>query len=441
MAKTVTQNQLMGEIGETAAKLRFLRMGFQFDARSRLETGIDGIAEVMIEGKPTAQMIAVQVKTTKEGRYAGETDTGFHYLLRSEDLAYWRPSNLPVIIVLYREADETFYWKEIPRGDEVPERRLTFSKRDDVLDRDAGDRIAALTVSKAGFGYYVPPLGGGEEALVNILPVKFPAEVFVSTSPYDTRQANAMLLQEDEPARFDWIIKGGAFWSFHDPRKSVCRTIVEVDQVEAIDTAHLAFHDDVNERNSFSYLLRQTLAHQVRGELSWSKDRSLFYFTARAEYTTRVFKYQASTKQTEAEVVNPVESKRVANAIAFVRHHAFVPRFVSFYDEWHLVVEPSYFFTTNGFTPHTHPDAILAGKKRLDKSASLRGQVIMWHRFLTSLEPRNDDLFAVAATDPRISFGPPPTVDLPTRVPDDVWGSNKKDDVDDDDEFDLLRRA
>lgn len=287
-------------------------------------------------------MIAVQVKTTKEGRYAGESEEGFHYLLRSEDLAYWRPSNLPVIIVLYRESDESFYWKEIPRGDDAQERRLTFSKRDDLLDRDAADRVAALTVPKAGFGYYVPPLGGGEEALVNILPIKLPSEVFVATTSYNARQANSILLQDDEPARFDWAIKGGAFWSFHDPRTSVCRSIVDIDQVEAIDTAHLAFHDDVNERNTFAYLLRQTLDHQVRGELSWSKENGCFYFSARAEYTTRVFRYESSVKMTEAEVVNAIESKREVGSIAFVRHHAFVPRFESFYDEWYLVVEPTY---------------------------------------------------------------------------------------------------
>ena len=47
MAKTITPNQLLGEIGETAVRLRFLNMGFQFDGRSRLEAGVDGIAEVM----------------------------------------------------------------------------------------------------------------------------------------------------------------------------------------------------------------------------------------------------------------------------------------------------------------------------------------------------------------------------------------------------------
>ncbi|MGO7374740.1 DUF4365 domain-containing protein [Rhizobium ruizarguesonis] len=82
MAKNITQNQLTGEIGEAAVRLRFLKIGFQFDVRSRLETGIDAIAEAMIEGRPLAHMIAVQVKATKTGLYPGEDDNGFHYLLR-----------------------------------------------------------------------------------------------------------------------------------------------------------------------------------------------------------------------------------------------------------------------------------------------------------------------------------------------------------------------
>lgn len=49
--KTITSNQILGEIGETAVRGRFLSMGFQFDGRSRLEAGIDGIVEVMLNGQ------------------------------------------------------------------------------------------------------------------------------------------------------------------------------------------------------------------------------------------------------------------------------------------------------------------------------------------------------------------------------------------------------
>lgn len=441
MAKTITPNQLLGQIGETAVQLRFLTMGFQFDVRSRLEAGIDGIAEVMIEGQPSAKMIAVQVKTTESSTYTSEDENGFAYLLRSEDLAYWRGANLPIILVLYRRSDESYYWKEVLGGTGPGERRLRFDKQQDVLDTNAVDRLAALTIPKTGFGYFVPPLGGGEEALVNILPVALPDEVFVTTTAYTAKQATAMLLAAEEPARFDWAIKGSAFWSFHDPRTSSCDQIVDLDQVEAIEVEHLAFHQDLDERNNFAFLLAQTLRHQIRADLGWDKEGRLFYFRARVENESRAYHYQASKKKAEADVVNVVRNKLDAARVEFVRHHAFVPRFELLYDQWFLVINPTYFFTTNGFIPHSYPSALLAGKKRLDKSASLRGQVIMWHRFLTEADRNADDLFAIASTDPRLTFGDPPTVKLPTKVPEDVWGAQKKARDDEESNQELLRFA
>jgi hypothetical protein len=425
MTKTITSSQLLGEIGETAVRLRFLNMGFQFDGRSRLEAGIDGIAEVMDKGKPLARMIAVQIKATESARYTSEDETGFGYLLRPADLTYWRGSNLPIIIVLYRKSDESYFWKEVGSEIKDEERRLQFDKTRDVLDLNAVDRLAVLTVPKAGFGYYVPPIGGGEEALVNILPVKLPPEVFVSSTPHTPKKAATILLDGDG-ARFDWVIKDETFWSFSDPRETVCKDIVDLDQVEAIETSLLAFHEDRDEQDNFTFLLRKALDHQVRNELRWNKDRRLFYVRALAENAPRTFSYEASKKRTSTEVVNVAENKTDKAKIDFVRHHAFVPRFERLYDQWYLVINPTYFFTTNGFIPHSYPAALLAGKKRLDNSASLRGQVVMWHRFLSQSDRDENNLFAEAPSEPRLKFGEPPTVALATRVPEDVWGSQKK---------------
>ncbi len=428
MPKKITQNQILGEVGENAVRGRFLHMGFQFDVRSRLEAGIDGIAEVMDKGRPLARMIAVQVKATYAGRYTSEDADGFSYLLRSEDLDYWRPSNLPVIIVLYRQSDDSMYWKVVPRGSDAEERRLRFDKTSDVLDRGAVDQLADLTVPKAGFGYYVPPLGEGEEAVVNMLPLILPEEIFVATTSFTGRQATALLLEGGSP-RFDWVIRGGVFWSFHDPRTSVCSAIVDPDQVEAIDTASIADHEDVDEQNQFSWLLRQTLSHQFRNDLVWNKDMKGLYFKAMKANTTRTFAYSGSKKKTEADVVN-VSFSEDRNRVEFVRHHAFKPRFERLLGTWYLLIDPTYHFTTNGFIPHSKPAGLLAGKKRLDKSASLRGQVIMWHRLLSNNgEPaaRIRNLFdQPTVVEPILRFGEPPIVQLSTRVPEDVWGTPKK---------------
>lgn len=431
MPKQLTANQILGEIGENAVRGRFLTMGFQFDGRSRLEAGIDGIAEVMDKGQPMARMIAVQVKSTESGRYTSETDEAFTYLLRRQDLDYWKGSNLPVIVVFYRRSDNSFYWKEVSRDTEQAERRLQIDKATDVLDSSSLNRLAALTVPKAGFGYYVPALGGGEEALVNMLPITLPTELFVASTPYDGRKAAAVLLDGEEPVRFDWIIRGGTFWSFHDPRTSCCREIVDLDQVEAIDTIDLAFHDDVDEQNKFVHLLRETLRHQTREDLNWSKSQKVLYFRAITADTPRNYAYEASKKRTDSDVVNVTMSDKDDTRVSFVRHHAFEPRFERIGDQWYLIITPSYYFTTNGFAPHPHPAALLAGKKRMDKSSALRGQVIMWHRFLTEADRAAEhDACGLFGTDktaePRLRFGEPPAVQLDTRVPEDGWGGGKK---------------
>lgn len=427
MAKTITPNQQIGELGEAAVRKRFLSMGFQFDQRSRLEAGIDGIAEVMIDGEPTARMIAVQVKSTKTGRYTAETTEGFTYLLEAKDLQYWKTSNLPVILVVYRESDDSLYWSPITFGPGVDQRRLVFDKARDLLDRKSLDRLAALTVPKNGFGYYVPPLGDGETALLNLIPLVLPEEMYVASTSYESKAAMAVLRSQEGGARFDWAIKGRTFWSFHDPRESVTRAIVDVDQIDAIETRMLAFHEDLDEQNNFAFLLRQIFQHQFQKDLAWDKFNKIFYFRALEENRSRTFHYKSSKQNTSADVVTLGMQSKDPSKVSFVRHHAFAPRFECLMDQWFLTISPTYHFTTNGFLRHSFPDALLSGKKRLDNNASLRGQLIMWHRLLSQADTEGGGLFAplTPASAGPLRFLPPPEIELPTTVPEDAWGKPK----------------
>ena len=423
MAKRITDNQLIGELGEAAVRKRFLSMGFQFDSRSRLEAGIDGLAEVMIDGEPTARMIAVQIKSTRAAKYSSETESGFTYLLDVKDLSYWKTSNLPVIVVMYRESDDSHYWAQVQAQPGAEQRRLTFDKTKDVLDKSSLDRLAALTVPINGFGYYVPPLGGGETALVNFLPITLPTEIFVASTAFDRKSAIKEMYDTGESARYDWVIKDGTFWSFHDPRQAVTGCFVDLDQVEAVETRLIGFHDDIDEQNNFAFLLRQALQHQMQDDLAWDKDNKVFYVKAHEDSQPRTFHYQSAKVKTKADVVNVTMSTKVPGKVGFVRHHAFVPKFECMMDQWFLMVSPTYHFTTNGYTRHPFPHALLSGKKRMENNAAIRGQVIMWHRFLTQYESGTTDLFA-EPIGPTVTlrFDPPPEIELPTAVPDDVWG-------------------
>lgn len=78
----------------------------------------------------------------------------------------------------------------------------------------------------------------------------------------------------------------------------------------------------------------------------------------------------------------------------------------------------------SAFAPRRSPRR----EKRMDNSASLRGQVIMWHRFLSKIEEEANDLFPPEARrrPACLKFGEPPKITLPTRVPEDVWGIQKR---------------
>src|SRR5215208_5121757 len=80
-------------------------------------------------------------------------------------------------------------------------------------------------------------------------------------------------------------------------------------------------------------------------------------------------------------------NKKKPERLHSVRHHAFVPRFERIGDDWYVSITPTFFFSENGSRPHRFGSVLLAGKKKLDRNASVRGQVLMWRHLLAN----NDD--------------------------------------------------
>ncbi|MCA1411679.1 DUF4365 domain-containing protein [Bradyrhizobium sp. NBAIM20] len=166
MTKTVSDNQLLGELGETAVKKIVLETGFIYEQRGRLEAGVDGLIELRDpkSGAALGKLLGVQVKATAEGKYIRESDKSFEYTLKSKDLGYWRKYNIPVIIVLWRQSDGSAYWQDVSSGLRGDERRLKFDKADDVFDPSCADRLAAITIDRRAPGVHIPPLNFGESA-------------------------------------------------------------------------------------------------------------------------------------------------------------------------------------------------------------------------------------------------------------------------------------
>lgn len=417
MSKRITDNQVLGELGETAIKKIVLEMQFIYDPRGRLEAGTDGIIELRDprSGAPLGKLLGVQVKSTDSSQYIRENERSFEYLLKQDDLKYWRTSNIPVIIVVWRKSDQTAYWKGVTDCVKGEERRLRFDKNADVFDVRAADQIGALTIDRSTPGVFLPPLNQGEDAIINLLRIKLPEEVFLASSPFGGGRDAVPELVKQDSIRFDWIIRKRRFVSFFDPRDFGTRAIVDVDQVEAIDTKLFAFNDDLDDTNDMIDLLRRTVERQTSQQLAYLRKDRLFHFKARERNRSRSYRYIANINETSAKVVSAYSRH------GYVRHHAARLRFERLADEWFAVIDPDFYFTKDGFQPHRFPEALLAGKKRLERNAAVRGQVTMWQHLLVESGKHDAGLFDTDVPAPVLQLERLPVIQLSQAVPESSW--------------------
>jgi hypothetical protein len=398
-------------------------MHFIYESRGRLEAGTDGIIELRDPktGAPLGKLLGVQVKATENGQYIRETDRSFEYLLKPDDLNYWRGYNIPVIIVAWRQSDGSAYWKEVTDCVAGEERRLKFDKNTDVFDPHCADRIGALTVDRTTPGVCLPPLNQGEDAITNLLRIKLPDEIFLASSPFGGGSDAIPELVKHDNTRFDWVIRKRRFVSFFDPRNYATRAIVDLDQVDAVDTKLFALNDDPDDTNDMKDLLRRTVERQTSAQLSYLPKDRLFHFRATRTNKSRSYKYFANVSETSAKVVSAYPNQKKPKGQGYVRHHAASFRFEPLADEWFLIVDPTFYFTQDGFQPHRFPAALLAGKKRLERNAAIRGQVMMWQHLLVESGKAEVGLFETDKPAPILVFETLPLIQLSQAVPESTW--------------------
>ncbi len=434
MSKTVTDQQLIGELGEQLVKTRVMQLGHVFEGRGRLETGIDGTIDFRdpMTKRMTGRTVAVQVKTREKNDYDRENDAGFDYLMRPADVEFWRSSSLPVVLILHRRSDDSFYWKSVADCMTGNERKLHFDKVLDRLDAASMDRMATLSVERGRLGTFVPPMRTGELAHLNLMRIALPKEIFVADSPYASGRSAVPVLLGQEDRRFDWVIRNRRFVSFHDPRFSGVSAIVDLDTVEAVETELIADSDDPEDELLMIELLRRTMVEQVSADLAFDHKGRTFYFRALERHQARRYEYRSLRDPTSAMVVQVYMNKKRKDEVHSVRHHAFRPRFERIAGEWFLSISPTFVFTEDGFKPHRFAADLLAGKKRMDRNGSIRGQVFMF-RFLLSGAVLGSkaamlDLFGTAEDETApgavLQFEPIEPIKMDVAVPEDAWVIN-----------------
>ena len=120
-------------------------------------------------------------------------------------------------------------------------------------------------------------------------------------------------------------------------------------------------------------------------------------------------------------MVSAYANKKKPKGQGYVRHHAARLRFERLADEWFVVIDPDFYFTNDGFQPHRFPEALLAGKKRLERNAAIRGQVMMWQHLLVESGKREAGLFDSDASEAILVFERLPVIQLSQAVPESSW--------------------
>jgi hypothetical protein len=146
--------------------------------------------------------------------------------------------------------------------------------------------------------------GGGEASHLNLIEVVLPEYVYVAASPFKTgRHALAELLANEDRPPDDWVIRGGQFMSFRDPRGGPLEQIIDAGSVDPIGSDEIAFPDDEADERNMIELLRRTLGAQLDGLLTFNREQKAFYFPAHPELIEHTYHY-VSLKRRPSENAN-----------------------------------------------------------------------------------------------------------------------------------------
>jgi hypothetical protein len=90
----------------------FSSNGWLFREQFLHDYGIDAQVEIVKDGKPTGDLIAIQIKSGLS-YFSESTDTSFVYHTDNKHIGYWIKHCLPVIVVLYNPNEDILYWENV----------------------------------------------------------------------------------------------------------------------------------------------------------------------------------------------------------------------------------------------------------------------------------------------------------------------------------------
>jgi hypothetical protein len=345
----------------------------------------------------------------------------FAFTCNRRDLHYWLNGNAPVILVCSRPRTDEAYWVSVKDYFKDQSKRHTtrviFDKVQNRLLEASKHDLLQLAVPRDS-GIYLGALPKHESIHSNILPVSYPASVYVaSTRCRRAWQVYRNLKAAGKVSPGEWILRNKSIVSFDDLNDRLWAECCDQRTVEENPTKHWAESRDTSLQYAFIELAKRALEAQLRKYgVVYSPDWDLYYFSPPRDFSDKYWTYQSRKERSGRWVFKKFETDGKERKFLYFRHSAFEAHFHRYDDNWYIEIIPSYVFTWNGFQKSYLAASAMSGIKRLENQEAVHGQVVMWADLLR--QSWQSGMFDRPSL---LQFGEPMRFDLDVGLDDQTW--------------------
>lgn len=422
MTKTITDNQLLGDEGVNLVQKRVLEMRFTWHPSNQpLEAGLDGFVELRDSntGEVKNSWIGVQSKATNDLQLVDGCPS---YSCKAKDLDYWLGGTMPVVLVYSKPSMGVAYWVSVKdyfrKQDPKKNRTIRFDPSDDLLTASSADDWKALS-QRYGAGTYFAPPAIMETLSSNLIEVEIKADTIYAaetelTDPSGFRES---LKKIDPYPPFEWAVgPDGLVHSFHDLTQPPWSDVIRRGTVRRVSSRDLSLSDHHEIRSIFVRLLNGCFRSILKGwRIRYSRGCDCNWFAAEKGKVQRELVYKSRSRTARRDVVKMYKDKAGDEKVLSYRHNAFEKRFMRLGEQWYLLIEPTYIFTSDGDERHKYHESLLEGIQQREGDAAVSGTVVMIRDMLrdrdTMFEKPNDF----------IGIGELATVECSVGIDDEAW--------------------
>jgi hypothetical protein len=389
--KKLTSQARTGQSGVNLIEQLVLKMGCAWHSLNpSLDVGIDGEIELVnrATNEATGLVIRVQSKATVAA-FPSENAHTFDWPCSERDIEYWVAGNTPVILVVSRPHLSEAYWVSIKDYFGSPARRkskrIRFKKAESKFDADAYARLFALAAPRDRGLYFAPP-PREETVFSSLLSVeKLPDRLWIGDTDLRSAPDVYAKLREAGVKANEFVLDNRRILSVHDLTQPPWSAIVDRGTVDDFDTSEWSQTTDQDRLRVFVHLLNKCLSSRVFAiGCDRRRDTGLYYYAATEDLKPLVMQYQSVQEKTERSVFLPyfyTKGKRQGE-VKYYRHSGFYGQFRRYESKWYVDISPSYFFSSDGKYQHPLAEEYQKGIKRLEKNATVLGQIVMWSALL-----------------------------------------------------------